>query len=268
MGAEAIKELLEAIDLETEAVELKEGQYLFHCMTYLEDALKSYDRPLTFGDITLQPGGVYTEHLSQSGGTVNGRGYILVVPDEAVEGLEVHHWAYAAKTAQPVTREQFYDLWDINERTSSGIASNAITTRANEESEVASQTALCVFPLYYLALSLTMTAATILTIQQLSESERYKRQFSLLQKLGMNRREMAKALRTQFTIYYALPAVPPVLIGAPFILHMASLPEPGVMVGVSSPAVIVTTALAVYFLIYAVYILMAYTSLKRNVLPS
>ena len=113
-----------------------------------------------------------------------------------------------------------------------------------------------------------MTAATILTIQQLSESERYKRQFSLLQKLGMNRREMAKALRTQFTIYYALPAVPPVLIGAPFILHMASLPEPGVMVGVSSPMIIVTTALAVYFLIYAVYILMAYTSLKRNVLPS
>ncbi len=249
-------------------VELKEGQYLFHCMTYLEEVLRDYREPLTLGDVTLQPGGVYTEHLSQSGGTVNGRGYILVVPDEAVEGLEVHHWAYAAKTVQPVTRAQFYDLWDINERTSSGISSNAITTRAQEEADVASQTALFVFPLYYLALSLAMTAATILTIQQLSESERYKRQFSLLQKLGMNRREMAKALRTQFTIYYALPAVPPVLIGAPFILHLASLPEPGVMVGVSSPMIIVTTALAVYFRIYAVYILMAYTGLKRNVLPS
>jgi fatty acid desaturase len=112
-----------------------------------------------------------------------------------------------------------------------------------------------------------MTAATILTIQQLSESERYKRQFFLLQKLGMNRREMAKALRTQFAIYYALPAVPPVLIGAPFILHLASLPEPGVMVGASSPWLIVLSALAVFFLVYAVYIVLAYTSLKRNVLP-
>ena len=250
------------------AVELKEGQYLFHCMTYLEEVLRDYREPLTLGDVTLQPGGVYTEHLSQSGGTVNGRGYILVVPDEAVEGLEVHHWAYAAKTVQPVTRAQFYDLWDINERTSSGISSNTITTRAQEEAEMASQTALCVFPLYYLALSLTMTAATILTIQQLSESERYKRQFSLLQKLGMNRREMAKALRAQFAIYYALPAVPPVLIGAPFILHLASLPEPGVMVGASSPGVIVLSALAVFFLVYAVYIVLAYTSLKRNVLPA
>ena len=249
-------------------VELKEGQYLFHCMTYLEEVLRDYREPLTLGDVTLQPGGVYTEHLSQSDGTVNGRGYILVVPDEAVEGLEVHHWAYAAKTVQPVTRAQFYDLWDINERTSSGISSNTITTRAQEEAEMASQTALCVFPLYYLALSLTMTAATILTIQQLSESERYKRQFSLLQKLGMNRREMAKALRTQFAIYYALPAVPPVLIGAPFILHLAGLPEPGVMVGASSPGVIVLSALAVFFLVYAVYIVLAYTSLKRNVLPA
>ena len=89
-----------------------------------------------------------------------------------------------------------------------------------------------------LALALTMTAATILTIQQLSETERYKRQFQLLQKLGMDRREMAKALGHQFAIYYALPAVPPVLIGVPFILHLAHAPEPGVMVGMSSPGVI------------------------------
>ena len=249
------------------AVELKEGQYLFHCMTYLEEVLRDYQEPLTLGDVTLQPGGVYTEHLSQSGGTVNGRGYILVVPDEAVEGLPVHHWAYAAKTVQPVTRAQFYDLWDINERTSSGISSNAITTRAQEEAEVASQTALFVFPLYYLALALTMTAATILTIQQLSETERYKRQFALLQKLGMGRREMTRTLHTQFSIYYALPAVPSVLIGVPFILHLAHAPEPGVMVGMSSPANIAAISLGIFFLIYAIYILLAYTSLKRNVLP-
>ena len=248
-------------------VELKEGQYLFHCMTYLEETLKNYHEPLTLGGATLQPGGVYTEHLSQSGGTVNGRGYILVVPDEAVEGLPVHHWAYAAKTVQPVSRTQFYDLWDINERTGSGVDSNAITTRAQEESEVASQTALIVFPLYYLALSLTMTAATILTIQQLSESARYKRQFALLQKLGMSRRDMAKALCTQFAIYYAMPAIPPVLIGVPFIWHLAHAPEPGVMVGASSPVVIVCSALGIFFLIYAVYILLAYSSLRRNVLP-
>ena len=248
-------------------VELKEGEYLIHCMTYLEGPLKAYREPLTLGGTALQPGGLYTEPLSQ--GYENGRGYILVVPDEAAEGLSVHHQAYAAKTAEPVSYEDYYNLTVVMDKIWEGTGfGDQINTRAQVEEAVASQTALCVFPLYYLALSLTMTAATILTIQQLSESERYKRQFTLLQKLGMNRREMAKALRTQFAIYYAMPALPPVLIGVPFILHMAHAPEPGVMVGASSPAVIVCTALAVFFLIYAVYILMAYTSLKRNVLPA
>lgn len=253
------------------AVELKEGEYLFHCMTYLENALRTYDQSLTFGNFTLQPGDICTEHFSQSGGIANGRGYILVVPDEAAEGLAVHHKTYAAKTAQPVSREQYDTLHGLyNDRLdwSEPVKYvDGITTRANEETEVASQTALCVFPLFYLALALTMTAATILTIQQLSETERYKRQFQLLQKLGMDQREMAKALRNQFAIYYALPAVPPVLIGVPFILHLAHAPEPGVMVGMSSPRIIAAISLGIFFLIYAIYILMAYTSLKRNVLP-
>lgn len=40
------------------AVELKEGEYLFHCMTYLEDALRTYGQPLTFGDFTLREASV------------------------------------------------------------------------------------------------------------------------------------------------------------------------------------------------------------------
>ena len=246
------------------AVELKEGQYLFHCMTYLEGPLREYTQPLTLGDSTLQPSGVYTEHLSQSGWIANGRGYILVIPDEAVEGLSVHHRTYAAKTAQPVPEQDFYDLTVLADQVG---FEWQVATKAHAEAEAASQTALCVFPLYYLALSLTMTAATILTIQQLSESDRYRKQFALLQKLGMDRREMAKALRTQFAIYYAMPAIPPVLIGVPFIVHLAQLPEPGVMVGANAPFAILCSALAVFFLIYTVYIALAYISLKRNVLP-
>lgn len=78
---------------------------------------------------------------------------------------------------------------------------------------------------------------------------------------------MARALRTQFAIYYALPALPPLLIGIPFIFNLAGLPEPGVMVGMSSPAAITVISLGIFAAIYAVYILLAYTSLKRDVLP-
>ena len=252
-------------------VELTPGEYLIHCRAYLEKHLTGYTQPISLGGASLIPGGVHAEHLLQNYDTGNGARYILVVPDEAAEGLPVFHHAYAAKTTQPVTESQFDLLCDINYRLGEQNllepSYDEIHTKASEKAEEAAQTVLVVFPLFYLALALTMTAATILTIQQLSETERYKRQFQLLQKLGMDRREMARTLRNQFAIYYVLPAVPPVLIGAPFILHLASAPEPGVMVGMSSPLAIVTISLGLFFLIYAIYILLAYTSLKRNVMP-
>ena len=252
-------------------VELKPGEYLIHCRAYLEKHLTGYTQPISLGGASLIPGGVHAEHLLQNYDTGNGARYILVVPDEAAEGLPVFHHAYAAKTAQPVAESQFDLLCDINYRLGEqnllDPSYDEIHTKASEKAEEAAQTVLFVFPLFYLALALTMTAATILTIQQLSETERYRRQFQLLQKLGMDRREMAKALGRQFTIYYVLPAVPPVLIGIPFILHLSRAPEPGVMVGMNSPLAIVTISLGIFFLIYAIYILLAYTSLRRNVLP-
>ena len=252
-------------------VELKPGEYLIHCRAYLEKHLTGYTQPISLGGASLIPGGVHTEHLLQNYDTGNGARYILVVPDEAAEGLPVFHHAYAAKTAQPVAASQFDLLCDINYRLGEQNllepSYDEIHTRASEKAEEAAQTVLVVFPLFYLALALTMTAATILTIQQLSETERYRRQFQLLQKLGMDRREMAKALGRQFTIYYVLPAVPPVLIGIPFILHLSRAPEPGVMVGMNSPGAIAAISLGIFFLIYAIYILLAYTSLRRNVLP-
>lgn len=247
------------------------GRYLIHCMTYLEEPLRACGQPLTFGDVTLMPGSIYTEHFSQNFGVGNGYGYILVVPDEAAEALAVHHLAYAAQTSRPVSAAQYDALAGIaareydKQRNPSGYG--FVTTKANEDAQAAVLTSLTVFPLFYLALALTMTAATILTIQQLSETDRYRRQFALLRKLGMARQEMARALGRQFAIYYAMPAAAPVLIAVPFILHMAQAPEPGIMTGINSPGCIVAISLGIFFLIYAIYILLAYTSLKRNVLP-
>ncbi len=252
-------------------VELKPGEYLIHCWSYLGEYLAGFPEPISVGGAQLTLGGVHTEHLMQDYNASNGTQFTLVVPDNAAEGLPVHHYAYAAKTVQPVTEDQFYGLYWIHHRLEEQDLTRSYDTiraKAMEEADAASWTALSAFPLFYLALALTMTAATILTIQQLSETERYRRQFALLQKLGMARREMGRALGRQFAIYYAMPAVPPVLIGVPFILHLAHAPEPGVMVGMSSPRVIVLISLGIFFLIYAIYILLAYTSLKRSVLPN
>ncbi len=246
-------------------VTLDEGQYFIHCKPYVAEALKDWEKTITLKGERLKPGGIYTETFAQNPYDRNGQGFILVVPDEAVKGCLVSHTIQVFQTAEPVSEAHYQELEAIEDK-GGWYEDMIVYVKAKEEAEVAYMTSMTIFPLYYLALVLTMTAATILTIQQLSETNRYQRQFRLLQKLGMERREMEKTLRTQFSIYYAMPAIPPVLIGIPFIFNMARSVEPGTMVGASHPVAIIGLSLGLFFLIYGIYILMAYTSLKRKVL--
>lgn len=256
-------------------VELLPGEYLLHCRAYLKDLLAEYDPLFTVGDRVLTRGGIYTEHLMQDDwGTGNGREFILVVPDEVLKDCEIHHWGYVAKTEKSVLgAEEIYTelakirsaLYQERERVDKNY--DSVRSKAFEESEMASFIAMTVFPLYFLAIALMMTTVTILTIQQLSEAKHYRQQFLLLEKLGMDRREMGKALRKQFALYYLMPAIPPVLISVPVIRDLTGSVEPGDLVGISSPAMIVGSSLVLFFLVYAVYIGIAYSSLKREVLP-
>lgn len=248
---------------------LEPDAYLIHCMAYLGDLMSGYDQPVTVGGYTLAPGGVYTEHFTQSLWDSNGRGFILVVPDEAAASLPVSHSVYAAMTDVPVKGALLNRLCEIRDENDISIDGySTIFSKAGVEEENASMYATIVFPLYYLALVLTMVSATILTIQQLSESGRYRRQFALLQKLGMEHREMKQALCRQFAIFYTMPAIPPLFIGVPFIVGLGSILDPGVLSGPAQLCIIVGVALGLFLLIYLIYILMAYTSMKQNVLPS
>lgn len=249
-------------------VTIEEGQYLIHCQPYIAKVLKGWEHTITLGGKTLTPKGLCTEIFAQYLYSVNGNGFILVAPDDAVKNCPVSHTIQAFLTSKPVEEDLYHALSalanEIFER-KGWQDSTLIYVKAADEADAASATAMLVFPLYYLALVLTITAATILTIQQLSETDRLKRQCKLLQKLGMAQKEIRMALHTQFAIYYAMPAVPPVLIGVPFIINMARVVEPGTLTGINHPAVITGTSLGLFFLIYTIYILMAITSLKKNI---
>lgn len=67
-------------------------------------------------------------------------------------------------TEEPVSGEQFAGLCAIRDRydAAEGLY-DTLYSKADQETEAASMSAMVVFPLYYLALVLTRTAATILT---------------------------------------------------------------------------------------------------------
>ncbi len=247
-------------------VAMKPDEYLIHCVPWQKSAVTACAQTIGIGGATLQPGSVHTETLNQRLWNVNGTDFILILPDEAVSSRPVSHNLYAAMTKEPVSEEQYTALCQIRDEREL-YSHITLYTAPQVQAEYASSTAMLVLPLYYLALVLTMTTATILTIQQLSETDRYRRQFLLLKKLGMDRQEMNRALRLQFTVYYAMPAIPPLFVSIPFLLNLCNATDPGVTEGFYRPLNIICITLALFFMIYAVYIVMAYRSLKRNVLP-
>ncbi len=238
--------------------------YIIHCLEYLETTLDKYDTAVSVGGYTLSPGGVYTEPFSQKLWDGNGRGFLLVVPDQCLSSRPVSHSVYAAMTAGPLSEADYSQLQDIHDsaRDSYFLLGKDVVAR-----EYASTSASTIFPLFYLALVLTMVSATILTVQQLSQGPRLAQQFGLLEKLGMDRREMAQALRRQLAVYYAMPALPPLFISIPLLIAMGNSFEPGAISGVWQLAGILGTGVGLFFFIYFVYILIAYHSLRRSVIP-
>ncbi len=255
------------------AAEWTPDHYIIHCMPYLEEALRQWGKTLTIDGKTLSPGQIYTEQFAQNLWNGNGHQVLLVIPDALCANRPVLRFCVAAMTEYSITPEQMETLQlSLSERTVDGVQSavsgwDLLYSRDVNVADTAAWSAMTVFPFFYLALTLAMTAATILTVQQLSESGHYHRQFALLCKLGMDRSEMRRALFWQLAIYYIMPVVPPVLIAVPIILNMCHLVEPGTLTGGNSPAVILTVSLGLFFLIYLVYTVVAYISVKRNVLP-
>lgn len=255
------------------AAELEPDCYLIHCMSYLEEALNQWDRPLILDGKSLSQGRIYTEQFAQNNWNGNGHQVLLIAPDEVCVTRPVVRYALAAMTEYNITDEQYETLQrSLYERAADGTHIrnddwDYLYSKAGLVRDTAVWSAMMVFPLFYLALTLAMTAATVLTVQQLSEAGRYHRQFELLRKLGMDIDEMRRTLFRQLAIYYLMPVIPPVLIAIPFILDLCGAPEPGTMVGASSPPVILAVSLGLFFLVYLIYTVIAYVSMKRNVLP-
>lgn len=253
--------------------ELAPDRYIIHCMPYLKEPLKQWNQTLSLNGKTLSPGRIYTEQFAQNLWNGNGHQFLLVVPDTFCVDRPAIRFIIAAMTEYSLTPEQVETLQlSLSERAADGVHLRGddwdlLFSKAANVADTAAWSAMMVFPLFYLSLTLAMTAATVLTVQQLSEAGHYRRQFELLRKLGMDRGEIRRTLFRQLAIYYLMPIVPPVLIAIPFILDMCNKVEPGTLVGASSPPMILAVSFGLFFLVYLIYTVVAYISMKQNVLP-
>lgn len=154
--------------------------------------------------------GTETGYFAQEG--INGYYALIVLPDEACEGLTLYSENYVADTKLPAKEELLYDLRTIRkEMRSEGVIdgyTNILTYEAVKK-ELQTTNLMFAFMACYIGLVCLFIIAAILAVQQMSECVRYRKRYGILNKLGADYSSLRRLVWKQNLAYFGLPLLIP-----------------------------------------------------------
>ncbi len=217
-----------------ERISLGENEYAIHIKKRVLGETGDFSEHLRVkgksGELIFS--GYYSETFSQDGH--NGGDYVIVVPDgacaltpyysELAVDIEREAPAGLGERLDELDKKDVYSYldWSDSEEDEEDAASgpnnsccgsDTIITyaavnlvRDNLIPEVKYMLSSIVFPCFYIGLVFVCVALTVLSVQQLSDSAKYKFRYGVLGKMGLSRREVAGVIRRQLVAYYLCPA--------------------------------------------------------------
>lgn len=227
-----------------ESVSLDPSLCYVHCMPALEKDFRALIREnvnLNCSGYSFAGDGIFCEPFNQMETYGNGWDYCVVVPDQAVAGMEIVYSLFAAITESSFDindsdciMQTFKGLLPLERNTAISVSDNrgnkfctSLTQNADylsgkwndkESLMVFYAMAICLF---YLALIFEVIGAAILSTQILSDREKKQRQWHILRQLGMTEKLIGKTNNRQFTLLFMLPLLPALLISGCFIYTCA-----------------------------------------------
>lgn len=200
---------------------------------------------------TLTLSAVYTTGFSQNG--INGADYLIIVPDEICYGMQAYYSAYVADIEGEgtvelrdaldeahrhkhglMTYDEYEAAWTAGEIGEDEWQDDTLEAGGTDEmivmiadlfvrdadaAELKFVVTSVTFPLEYIALIFVFVAVTILAVQQLSDSEKYRFRYDVLKKLGMKRREVDRLIFRQLALFYLIPAVAAMVISSVIVIY-------------------------------------------------
>lgn len=183
----------------------------------LGDGIHDVTVPVNGKDLHLER--IYTDAFCQDGH--NGSDYLLVVADETAEAMETYYTGLSSMIPGQLPDGLEDALWDAHTEYS-GIEASGTDSMSLVISDILfSQTLLeegrwgytvMSLPLIYIGLVYLCAALTILSVQQLSDSGKYRFHCRLLSSLGLRRRQINRTILRQMSCFYLCPVIPAVLI--------------------------------------------------------
>lgn len=232
MGISDYNRLRKMLDLLP--VTLQDNQYLIHISNrvYQEIKDKSIEIPTSL-NIGLDFAGFKTEGFAQNGH--NGTDYLLVVPDKKLAGMKKYFSLMTVVANGDVPENLSECLYDISRKIRGydeladyiKIGSEelflmpaTIQVKSREILELKFLMSTLSFPLFYIGLVFLCVSLTVLSVQQLSDSSKYKFRYQILSKLGMGKKKIRLVVTKQLFLYYLFPVILSAIISAVFTLYV------------------------------------------------
>lgn len=269
-------------------VSLGENEYAVQIKDRLKDDAKNIGKDLKILDKDkeklLSFSGIYTDAFSQDGH--NGGDYLVIVPDRVLERMTPYYAEMAAdlKGKAPADLQKRLDnLTEEEKRDFGGHAAPVLEgnscigsdnmvvyaavnlVRDNCIPEVKVLLASVMLPMFYIGLVFVCVAVTVLSVQQLSDSAKYKFRYDVLGKMGLKQKEICKIIRIQLAAYYLCPAFLAIVISGKLILTFSSFFVRTTGVTTSFPGIYFGKSILLFMGIYIVYYIVTYVVFKRNV---
>ncbi len=274
-----------------EQVTLENDEAIVHCMKTAQEPFEKYIKEnniIEICDKKLSIKQVNGENFSQI--SFNGYTYCIVIPDNMEnvvveehkkinEDVEFDYYHKLVATTKEVTDEKFYQgLVDLvptkeyvsiseydGERFEQKINRKLAypQTKGDKLSATKSFYTMISFLAFYIALIFVMATATLLAIQQLSDSEKYKYRYELLKKLGMDEFDINKTIFKQLLFYFIIPMLLPFVISIPIILSVGKI----FAIAVTMEEILKNIALiyGMFIIVYGIYFVATDVQFTRNV---
>lgn len=250
-----------------ESVTLKEDEYFIQTDEAYYAGKFEKDHPiLTTEGKEYQLKAVYQSEFAQNviNESGNSTSSILILPDEVLTTLPKERQCYFAMTADREQTEFQYELRQFlkEKKESDGASYISVFTYAGYKSELQATYMMLAFICCYAAFICIFICATILAVQLLSSSKKYRYQYEQLQRMGAGDQEIRKLIWKQTLVYFGVPILLPFLF---VILYMAGI-------CIYSPLVSKTLLLSfsgangIFLIIYGCYLIITCLQYQKNVL--
>jgi len=259
-------------------IHLNEKQYIIQLSerVYRETGDKIGDAKIIIDGLTYHFAGTQTIGFAQDGH--NGADYLIIIPDATASNMEPFYGRMVLTVdGNTVGLQEKLDPWFVIKQEGEErndffrigskqmmIYGSEILIRDDVFHILKYMLSSILFPLFYIALVYLCVALTVLSVQQLSDSNKYKFRYAILSKLGLNGNEIDKIILKQLLWYYMCPIILAILISSVIILYSGEffVHNTGVKTMVGA---YFGVSVALLFGIYGLYFVATYVLFRRNI---